>query len=157
MAHVKLGQTGTTSVPLYLIDRPVGRGQANMRDDVLVVQFFLRALAGVKAAGTGDTYQVPGAAPLTIDGAFGNETNAAIVRFQKVLSAASGGGAFQMQQDGIVHPASGSVFGTRTGSLMSIVRLNLEYRFTFGNNMMMRIDIDPLFPRQLTEKFYLST
>jgi hypothetical protein len=48
MVHVKLREDdpGPNIRLLYLNDAPVGRGSANRRDDVLLVQFFLNALWG---------------------------------------------------------------------------------------------------------------
>jgi hypothetical protein len=153
MAHVKLVQRGEKGTAVYLVDGAVGRGQANRRDDVLLVQFFLRALAGVKAAGIGDTYQVPGAMPLFVDGICGAQTMATISRFQNVLKAQTKDNSLL---DGVVHPAGSSMFGAWTAAVMTILRLNMEYRFTFGDNQLLRIDTDPLFPRQLTERFFLT-
>ena len=47
MAHVKLREDpGANIRAVYLVDATVGRGGANRRDDVLLVQFFLNALWG---------------------------------------------------------------------------------------------------------------
>jgi hypothetical protein len=80
MAHVKLREDpGTHIRELYLVDAAVGRGSANRRDDVLLVQFFLNALWGTSP----DKKMViggSGAAP-AIDGVCGCITIGAIETF----------------------------------------------------------------------------
>ena len=48
---------------IYTIDQAVGAGCPNLRDDVALVQFLIRA-----AMQDDKAYQVPAGAPLLIDG-----------------------------------------------------------------------------------------
>ena len=110
--------------PFYNLDKPVGRGKSNIRDDVTLVQFFLTnirrhpelLLGGLKAPNS----------DLRITGVFDNATHDWIVAFQ---TAVKGGFQPHMLVDGIVDPARGytSQQTTITHSTYSIVLLNNAY------------------------------
>lgn len=144
----------------YVVDNAVGAGCPNQREDVLLVQFFLRALGPKAASGTTDQfYQPPGTPPLAIDGVCGQRTAAAIKTFQTQFDKGepdpAGWGA--LIKDGVVHPLNrGSMFGPRLGHLLTIVRLNSEYAFHFGVDRHNRIHQDPLFPRELLSRLFLE-
>src|SRR5262245_23515515 len=81
MAHIKLREDPGANIRLlYLIDASVGRGSANRRDDVLLVQFFLNALWGTSPDKT--TLIGSGKAP-PINGVCASDTIAAIETFQR--------------------------------------------------------------------------
>jgi len=63
MARVYI-TTGTITV-CYTIDGAVGVGCPNKRDDVLLVQFFLKVISEGPAAGR---YRPPNKGPITCDG-----------------------------------------------------------------------------------------
>lgn len=133
------------------MDGAVGAGCRNQRDDVLLVQFFLRALGPRTVLGTNETFQPQNGPPLAIDGVCGRRTIAAI----KAVGDPKNLGF--LAQDGVVHPLEqGAKFGRRSGHVLTIIRLNTEYSFQFGLDRHKRIDMDPLFPRELFDKLFLS-
>lgn len=143
----------------YVVDCAVGAGCRNQRDDVLLVQFFLRVLGPRTVNGTNETFQPQGGPPLAIDGVCGQRTIAAIRTFQAQFNKAVGDpkNLSFLAQDGVVHPLEqGSKFGRRSGHVLTIMRLNTEYTFQFGLDRQKRIDMDPLFPRELFNKLYLN-
>jgi hypothetical protein len=144
----------------YVVDDPVGAGCRNQRDDVLLVQFFLRVLGPTIVDGTRETFLPQGGPPLAIDGVCGARTVAAIKTFQMQFNKAVGSPDDQsfLAQDGVVHPLEqGSMFGRRSRHVLTIVRLNTEYTFQFGLDRHKRIDLDPLFPRALFTKLFLPS
>jgi hypothetical protein len=143
----------------YVVDGAVGADCRNQRDDVLLVQFFLRVLGPRTVKGTNETFQPQGGLPLAIDGVCGRRTIAAIKTFQTQFNKAVGDPAdpSYLTQDGVVHPLEeGSKFGRRSQHVLTIIRLNTEYTFQFGLDRHKRIDMDPLFPRELFNKLYLN-
>lgn len=90
MAHVLLLSPPTPLMRvLYGIDLPVGTGKANRRDDVLLVQFFLKSISRTTDSVTKESYSPPGQSPLQVDGVFGPRTAAYLKHFEGVLSRAS--------------------------------------------------------------------
>ena len=85
MARVILPCPPKPQLPyVFVVDRAVGEGCPNHRDDVLLVQFFLRTLISA------------GGRPLAVNGICTNETTAYIKYFQdngKVREAASRSGS----------------------------------------------------------------
>jgi hypothetical protein len=143
----------------YVVDCAVGAGCRNQRDDVLLVQFFLRVLGPQTVPRTKETFLPQGGPPLAIDGVCGQRTIAAIKTFQAQYNKAVGDPADQshLAQDGVVHPIEqGSPFGRRSNHVLTIIRLNTEYTFQFGLDRQKRIDLDPLFPRELFNKLFLA-
>lgn len=143
----------------YVVDGAVGAGCRNQRDDVLLVQFFLRVLGPRTVKGTKETFQPQNGPPLAIDGVCGRRTIAAIKTFQTQFNKAVGDPSNPgfLAQDGVVHPLEqGSPFGRRSNHVLTVIRLNTEYTFQFGLDRHKRIDMDPLFPRELFNKLFLS-
>jgi hypothetical protein len=143
----------------YVVDDAVGAACRNRRDDVLLVQFFLRVLGSRTVNGTKETFQPQSEPPLAIDGVCGRRTIAAIKTFQTQFNKAVGdpADASFLAQDGVVHPLEeGSKFGRRSQHVLTIIRLNTEYTFQFGLDRHKRIDMDPFFPRELFNKLYLN-
>ena len=140
----------------YGIDMAVGSGRPNRRDDVLLVQFFLKTLSRAPDSITKESYVPAGQAPLQIDGIYGPRTAAYISQFAAVLSRASKGEAMQLWQDGVIDPKPpGLNFGPIHGRAYAIVRLNTSYADTFGINKHSAIDKDPDFPRELRPKLFV--
>ena len=143
----------------YVVDDAVGADCRNRRDDVLLVQFLLRVLGTRTVHGTNETFQPQNGAPLAIDGVCGRRTIAAIKTFQTQFNKAVGDpkDLSFLAQDGVVHPLEqDSKFGRRSGHVLTIIRLNTEYTFQLGLDRHKRIDMDPLFPRELFNKLFLS-
>jgi hypothetical protein len=175
---------------VFVVDRAVGEGCPNYREDVLLVQFFLRTLISA------------GGRPLAVNGIFGHETTAYIKHFQDngvVREAGSRGGSQNnLRQIGLAQhnfaAADGSVRNVSSGlqdvkdgtsntlllgeqppaaqhkhhhhhhhhyghvrplegeillGNLLIVRLNLAYSLVYGLDRFRRIDMDPVFPREL--------
>jgi hypothetical protein len=80
MARIYLRHNQDEMVVIYDIDAAVGRSATNRRDDVLLIQFFLRiAMLDADSAG----YRPPNAQPIKIDGVCGPGTQAYIDFFQQ--------------------------------------------------------------------------
>src|SRR5882672_8015257 len=105
MAYIKLLKAESRYVRhVYFIDGAVGQGRANRRDDVLLVQFFLKALSKRSEVESGESYQPPGQREIQVDGVCGSATTAFIRHFQGVIDRAAKGSAFRPWQDGVVDP-----------------------------------------------------
>lgn len=161
MARVYVLQQPTPLLAqLYVVDRGVGDGLPNQRDDVLLVQFFLRALMPPKGSyADQEVHQPAGQTPLAIDGVWGPQTRAYVKAFQTQFNEALGSEIqpqFRLRQDGAVNALEGSsVFGKRFHQVMTIVRLNTEYSHFFSLERHKQLHRDPLFPRELFGAFYL--
>lgn len=156
-----LTSPGKLATVVYVVDGTVGAGCRNQREDVLLVQFFLRVLGPrTVSAAINETFQPKNAPPLAIDGVCGQRTLAAIKSFQTQFDKAESGpdNPGFLLQDGVVHPPElGTSFGPRSGHVLTIIRLNTEYASQFGLDRHKRIDTDPLFPRELLKKLFLQT
>lgn len=155
---------------IYVTDHAVGANCPNRRDDVLLVQFFLAALASDPLQSGGETFNYIGRdgtrydyllgdrPPLAVDGVCGTNTIAYIKHFQKEGSKAyQASDPLRMVADGVVSPVlKGEPWGANTGHVLSIVRLNREYRMMFGAQRLMAIQHEPLFPRELTSSFFMA-
>jgi hypothetical protein len=171
MAHVMLMPKGMADYGhVYVTDEEVGVGRANRRDDVLLVQFFLAALSSdlltsgnrqfnyTNQRGVDFNYTVPNRGPLRIDGVCGSDTAAYIKHFQIEASKEQGRSPhFAMVGDGVVSPVrKGQPWGARSGQVLSIVRLNAEYRGMFGIARLADITADPFFPGELKSSLYMT-
>jgi hypothetical protein len=155
---------------IFATDYSVGAGGANRRDDVLLVQFFLAALSSdllrsgstffnyKNKEGVPFNYTVPIQPQIAIDGFCGGTTIAYIRHFQKEASKTYGSGdVLSIINDGVITPTrKGEPWGVRSGHVLSIVRLNTEYRNMFGAARLMTINTDPLFPRELLPLFFMN-
>jgi hypothetical protein len=62
-----------------------------------------------------------------------------------------------MVGDGVVTPIrKGQPWGARTGRVLSIVKLNTEYRNMFGTARLGDLTADPFFPSELKSSFYMT-
>ena len=171
MARVMLMPKGMADYGhVYVTDEEVGVGKANRRDDVLLVQFFLAALSSdllrsgdrvfnyTNKAGTDFNYTVPSQGPISVDGVCGKQTVAYIRHFQAEASKEPGRPPdLLMVGDGVVTPIrKGQPWGAKTGKVLSIVRLNAEYRGMFGTARLADISADPLFPAELRSAIYMT-
>lgn len=150
MAHVKLLETsGNLIRVIYLVDATVGRGGANRREDVLLVQFFLNALWGTKpdkASAFGDTGTKP-----RIDGDCGKITIDAITLFQRWYWRTPGGFA-----DGRVEPVPpGRSFGPLRNHAYTMIGLNVNYGGEFGADRHALLSKEPNFPKELRSNFFV--
>jgi hypothetical protein len=152
MAHIKLVPRDNGFMRcVYFIDAAVGQGRANRREDVLLVQFFLRAMwAQENEPGDKQTIGVPGKPPLAVDGVVGPDTIAAIQRFQSLYH----GGKLSDGAVDVVPP--GQSVGPLRGLPYTMIGLNTMYAGYFGKERHLLICDEPDFPLELRLKFYVS-
>lgn len=144
-----LSKPGSQVKVFYGIDQAVGRGCPNKRDDVALVQFFLRAVLE-----DGKEYKVPPGSPLTIDGVCGSQTIEYIKAWQGQESVL-GEGNMKPLQDGQVSPAlHRSAFGSISHTRYTIVALNTIYAFVDGVNKHANIALDPRCPVNLLPSIF---
>jgi hypothetical protein len=113
MARVML--TRDPELPLfYNVDRAVGPGCPNSRDDVLLVQYLMKAVFDNMPE------KRPPGAQLRVDGVAGEITFRYIQRVQELAKSR---GVATQTVDGRVDKAIGSGTGARTGSTYTILNL----------------------------------
>lgn len=130
---------------IYTVDQAVGTGCPNKRDDVLLVQFFLK----VKSEGPQKSEFTPaGREPLKTDGVWGPASQAYLNHFLAVSLAKVK--AFPLKQDGRVDPVVGGRFtGPKTGHVFTIIALNSAYGNVRGSAALKDITTDSVFPQEL--------
>jgi hypothetical protein len=131
------------------VEQAVGRGGANRRVDVLLVQFFLyvTAQASESSWGWGINRAVP---KPTIDGVHGPITQDWINRFQKFIARKPERGIIT---DGRVDPILLQGSGIYVNTMYM---LNVAYYMAFGADAIVRIDHHPLMPWELARTFSIS-
>jgi hypothetical protein len=134
--------------PLLLsVEEPVGKGGANRRLDVMLVQFFLNVTAQNNESSWGWSIDRKVTKP-NIDGVCGPITQDWINRFQDREMKQGKGVA-----DGRVDPIGlDGIRATRSRPL-TIYMLNVAYYYTFGANAILRVANHPLMPRELARTF----
>jgi hypothetical protein len=145
MARVML--TRDPELPyFYNVDRAVGPGCPNARDDVLLVQYLMKIVFDNLPN------EKPPGAPLQVDGVAGEITFRYIKRVQEMAKQK---GVATQTVDGRVDKAVGSGVGARTGSTYTILNLCAGYqnfrRRDYGN-----IGAAGDCPRELAALFTLS-
>ena len=151
MAHVKLREDpGANIRAVYLVDTAVGRGGANRRDDVLLVQFFLNALWGTSP--DKKTVIGTGAAP-AIDGICGHITIGAIETFQRWYWEQPVRGGFTDGRVELLPPGRG--FGPLHNLPYTIIGLNVNFGFAFSVDRHARIAKEAKFPPELKQKLFV--
>jgi hypothetical protein len=157
MAYVKLLKAETRYLRhVYYIDGAVGEGQVNKPDDVMLVQFFLKACSSRTDTLSGESYQAPGQREILVDGICGATTVAFIRHFQGVLDRAAKSAELRPWQDGVVDAVPpGGMFGAVHGSVYTMISLNVTYADLYGKDAHSRIINDPLLPRELASIFYV--
>ncbi len=134
--------------PLILsVEDSVGRGGANRRLDVMLVQFFLHVTAQNDERSWGWTIDRKITKP-EIDGICGPITQGWIDRFQDV----------QMRREkasrmDALTLSRGQLHVTRQGLPLTMYMLNVYYYGTFGANAILRVANHPLMPRELASTF----
>ena len=137
---------------LYTVDQPVGAGGTNRRDDVLLVQFFLRVAMENSAGSVG--YIPPGEQPISIDGSCGSQTNRYIKFYQEEGNRRNPG--ILTTTEGRIDPVtSGNAYGAISHKFYTILALNITYRNCRGI-MIADIRKDPLFPAELSKSLYID-
>lgn len=139
---------------LYSVEQPVGQGCANRRDDVCLVQFFLRA-AMEPSPETGTGFIPPGQQPISIDGSFGPQTNAYIKFFEEEVKRLNP--ATHILLDGRVDPVppNSGGYSAASGNIYKIYALNLAYFRRRGLQKHLEIGSDPVYPTALNPSLYV--
>jgi hypothetical protein len=148
MARVWLRHKQDEMRVIYDIDGVVGRGGANRREDVLLVQFFLK-IAMQHADRPG--YVPPGQAPIDVDGSFGPQTQTYIDFFQQEAKRRNPERLPIL--DGKIHPLH-TPFARRAGPerVHDVYALNRIYQTRRPHHD--NLGADPLFPAGLEALFY---
>ena len=136
--------TGATKL-VYTVDSPVGTGLTNKRDDVLLVQFFLKVIS----EGPLKTQFTPaGKGPMKTDGIWGSTSQAYLNTFIAVNSSQNP--TSPLTKDGRVDPViGGKITGSISGNIYTILALNSSYKNTRSAAALLDITTDPLFPGDL--------
>jgi hypothetical protein len=134
---------------IYTIDQAVGVGCPNLRDDVALVQFFLRAVME-----DAKEYQTPSGPPLLIDGIFGAQTILYIKSWQQQESKIAVN-LLMPVQDGVISPMlDRSGIGSLSHVRYSIFSLNVIYGSTNGIEKHANIANDPRCPINLLPSIF---
>jgi hypothetical protein len=154
MAHVRLLKDPNTKIRVcYFTDSAVGLGRQNHRQDVLLVQFLLKSLAGKVDPEIHETFAVPGAPPLGVDGICGQNTVDAIKRFQTFTIGKSNPNSPLV--DGLVDVSPrGQPITTITHTTYTIILLNVNFGFFNGPDRHAALFKEPEFPNELMNAFY---
>ncbi len=144
--------TGRTFTVLYTVENIVGSGGSNRRDDVLLVQFFLRVAMEEDKARGGDRFVPPGEQPISIDGIFGRQTIAYLKFFQEEGSRRIG---FPRAADQRVEPLNSSLRGAIGRNLLTMAALNFDYMERMGKGFHSNISLDSRFPIELRKFLFV--
>lgn len=133
---------------VYTIDLAVGNGCPNRRDDVLLVQFFLKV---VSEGPQKSEFTPAGRGPMQTDGVWGPVSQAYLNQFIAVpakLNSQNPGAP--LTQDGRVDPVvGGRTTGSLTGNVYTILALNTSYKNVRSVFALQDITTDPVFPQEL--------
>jgi len=151
MARVFIVERSDTK-HIYTVEQSVGLGCPNVRDDVLLVQFFLRRAMDDSPESKGII--PPGERPISIDGISGPQTFRYIKHYQDEDNRRNPGRG--VARDGRVDSVgkSGTGFGSISNTLYTIIALNVSYRQRKGI-LIADIRKDNLFPKDLVPSLYL--
>ena len=150
---------GTTLRQMYFVSQGVGYGRPNLRNDVLLVQFFLKAISLREAHVTAESYRPSGAANLSIDGAWGPTSVQYLKYFVDVWNrkdAKLGGASWSTGwNDGAVDaPIKQQRVGSIHHKRFVIANLNFEYADLYGVDVHTNLFKDPLLPAELADEFF---
>lgn len=154
MAHVRLLKDPNTKIRVcYFTDSAVGLGRVNHRQDVLLVQFLLKSLARQTDPEAHELFAVPGAPALTIDGICGQNTVAAIKRFQ--VFALAGNNPNSPLIDSLIDVSPrGQPITTITHATYTIILLNVNFGVFFGPDRHAALFREAEFPNELLNAFF---
>jgi hypothetical protein len=129
----------------YTIDEAVGVGRPNRRDDVALVQFFVRRIL----EGWNDL--PPGVGPLMIDGYFGEKTRRYIEHWQQEEDM---GPHKWVMKDGVIDAIDDRSGMVTANKAFAMVRLNVGYSDRWGKAWHGNIAIDSLCPVTLLPSIF---
>jgi hypothetical protein len=134
---------------VYVNDKTVGPAGANVRDDVCLVQYFLRV--AMEDAKDSPGFKPPNEQPIKIDGFFGGQTARYIKFFQEEVNRRRKG---LLKADGNVDsPRTGTMTSSISKTFYTIGALNAAYRNRRGDSH--DISSDPLYPQELDGSLFI--
>jgi hypothetical protein len=134
---------------IYTVDKAVGAGCPNLRDDVALVQFFLRAVMEDEK-----DYRLPPGQPLSIDGIFGPQTTLYINSWLQQESKIAQNIGIPVQDGVISPPLNRGGIGSLSHVRYSMVSLNVIYGSTNGLDKHANIGTDPRCPIALLPSIF---
>ena len=154
MAHVRILKNPNTHIRVcYFTDSTVGVGCSNRREDVLLVQFLLKSIAGKTDPEAHELFAMPGLQPLAIDGICGPGTVAAIRRFQTFTKGHLN--PTSRDVDGQVDVSRpGHLFTTKNQSIYTIITLNVNFGYFNGPERHAALFKEPEFPNELIDVLF---
>jgi hypothetical protein len=157
MAYIKILKAESRYVrQVYFIDSAVGQGRPNNRNDVMLVQFFLKAISKRTDIETGESYQPPNQRDIQVDGACGPTTIAFIRHFQGVIDRMAKSPSLRPWQDGVVDAVPpGGMLGAIHGGVYTMISLNTAYSSLYGKDAHTRLFSDPFLPQELAGVFFI--
>lgn len=109
---------------IYEVTHAVGKNASNMRDDVLLVQYFLKKIYSKQG---GHALSQP-SKPMVVDGYFGPTTRSWILMFQNDVRTSG----FSVCVDGRVDPPTGAEgVGSISKTTYTILHMNDAFKFRF--------------------------
>jgi hypothetical protein len=136
---------------VYVNEKPVGTGCSNQRDDVQLVQLFLRI--ATEDAPNSPGFKPPGQPMIEPDGIFGPTTQKYISYFQEEVDRRRN--AKLLSRDGIVDPVkSGSARGSLSNTMYTILALNAAMRSRRGDSY--KIENEAKFPSELKKALFID-
>lgn len=137
---------------VYAVDQAVGTGCPNRREDVLLVQYFLKiASEGPQS----NLYSLPGRPAMECDGLWGTNSQAYLNKYIAANSSANPNSP--LTADGRVDaPVNGKLFGSKSGHLYTILALNASCMKALGPGQMNDLTNAPKFPAALRPSFKIG-
>ena len=136
---------------VYLVEKSVGPGGMNQRDDVQLVQLLLK-IATESAPGS-PGFQPPGEPMIEPDGQCGPITQRYIKYFQQEVNRRQNKKLIEL--DGMVDPVrTGAARSSITHSFYTILALNAAMRTRRGDAF--RIENEPKFPTELKSAMFID-
>ena len=127
----------------YSVDQSVGLGGANRRDDVLLVQFFLKV--AMLDAPNSKGYRPPNEQPISIDGTCGQQT-ISYIRFYQEEGNRRNPSAPTTTEARIDPVLSGGIGGSISHTFYTILALNVSYKDRRGKEAHENLRNDAFFP-----------
>jgi len=136
---------------VYAVERPVGPGCINQRDDVQLVQLLLKIATETRGDSAG--FQPPGEPMIEPDGFFGPRTQKYIKYFQDEVDRRQN--RKLVEQDSVVDPVrTGASRSSISNTMYTILALNAAMRTRRGDAF--QIENEPKFPTELMSSLFVA-